>query len=103
METPQVLAAYEAALAQIDEPKFKTSIRQTLLPNVQTFYYLRLHGRNTAQWWSHESEDRYNYLYSGEELEPFAEAAKVAAREVKKAYCTPTITSPPSRWPTPRS
>ena len=55
--------------AQIDEPKFRFSIRQNLLPNVRTFYYLRLHGRNAAQWWSHDkSEDRYNYLYSAEEL-----------------------------------
>src|SRR6185436_9490740 len=70
-----------------DEPKFKTSIRQTLRPNVRSFYYLRLHGRNAAQWWKHEaSEDRYNYLYSAEELQPFAEAAKAASREVKKAY-----------------
>src|SRR5918999_5657367 len=57
------------------------------MTNVKTFYYLRLHGRNAAQWWKHEkSEDRYNYLYSAEELQPFAEAAKAASREVKKAY-----------------
>jgi uncharacterized protein YecE (DUF72 family) len=86
-ETSQILAAHGAAWAQIDEPKFRFSIRQNLLPNVRTFYYLRLHGRNAAQWWSHEkSEDRYNYLYSAAELQPFAEAAKEAAREVKKAY-----------------
>ena len=87
VETLQVLAAYGAAWAQIDEPKFRFSIRQNLLPNVRTFYYLRLHGRNAAQWWKHDSsEDRYNYLYSAEELQPFAEAAKEASREVKKAY-----------------
>ena len=86
-ETLQLLDAFGAAWAQIDEPKFRFSIRQNLLPNVQTFYYLRLHGRNAAQWWRHEkSEDRYNYLYSAEELEPFAEAAEAASREVKKAY-----------------
>ena len=44
-------------------------------------HYLRLHGRNDAQWWAHEkSEDRYNYLYSASELEPFAEAADRASR-----------------------
>ena len=86
-ETARLLSAHDAALAQIDEPKFKTSIRQTLLPNVKSVYYLRLHGRNAAQWWKHEaSEDRYNYLYTPEELQPFAEAAKAASREVKKAY-----------------
>ena len=87
-ETGDLLAAFGASLARIDEPKFKTSIRQALVPDSPApFYYLRLHGRNAAQWWKHDkSEDRYNYLYSAEELEPFAEAAKEAAREVKKAY-----------------
>lgn len=85
--TLELLGQYGAALVQIDEPKFRFSIRQNLLPNVRTFYYMRLHGRNAQQWWSHDhSEDRYNYLYSAGELEPFAEAAKEAAREVKKAY-----------------
>ena len=87
VETLRMLDASGAAWAQIDEPKFRFSIRQNLLPNVRTFYYLRLHGRNAAQWWSHEkSEDRYNYLYSAEELRPFAEAAEAASRQVKKAY-----------------
>ena len=86
--TMSLLSEFGAAWTQIDEPKFKLSIRQNLLPNVKTFYYLRLHGRNAAQWWAHEkSEDRYNYLYSASELEPFADAVKEATRrEVKKAY-----------------
>jgi uncharacterized protein YecE (DUF72 family) len=86
-ETSAVLEGHQAALAQIDEPKFRTSIRQDLLSNRSSFYYLRLHGRNAAQWWKHEaSEDRYNYLYTAEELEPFADAAKAAIRQVRKAY-----------------
>ena len=85
--TLALLAQHGAALVQIDEPKFRFSIRQDLLPNVRTFYYMRLHGRNAQQWWSHAtSEDRYNYLYSAAELQPFADAATDAAREVKKAY-----------------
>jgi uncharacterized protein YecE (DUF72 family) len=85
--TLKLLGAYGAALVQIDEPKFRLSIRQTLLPNVRTFYYMRLHGRNAEQWWRHDkSEDRYNYLYSENELQPFADAAESAARHVKKAY-----------------
>jgi uncharacterized protein YecE (DUF72 family) len=82
-----LLAAREAAWVQIDEPKFEFSIRQDLTPNTTAFSYMRLHGRNAAQWWDHEQpEDRYNYLYSAEELEPFAEAAEVARRLVKKLY-----------------
>ena len=38
--------------------------------------YFRLHGRNAAKWWEHDaSEDRYDYLYSPDELKPFAAAA----------------------------
>jgi uncharacterized protein YecE (DUF72 family) len=86
-ETIKMLGEFGAAWTQIDEPKFRLSIRQNLLPNVKSFYYLRLHGRNAAQWWKHEkSEDRYNYLYSASELEPFAEAVEDATRRVKKAY-----------------
>jgi uncharacterized protein YecE (DUF72 family) len=86
-ETMTLLEEHGAALVQIDEPKFKTSIRQDRLPNVKTFYYLRLHGRNAAQWWTHDkSEDRYNYLYSAEELDPIVETVEEASRAVKKAY-----------------
>jgi uncharacterized protein YecE (DUF72 family) len=87
VETMSLLSEYGAALVQIDEPKFKTSIRQNRKANVKTFFYLRLHGRNAAQWWKHDkSEDRYNYLYSADELEPIVEEVEEAARRVKKAY-----------------
>jgi uncharacterized protein YecE (DUF72 family) len=86
-DTIDLLNARGAALAQIDEPKFQMSIRQNQLPNVSTFYYMRLHGRNAAQWWTHDkSEDRYNYLYSADELKPISETADAARRLVKKFY-----------------
>ena len=85
--TLQLLNAHGAALVQIDEPKFRLSIAQNQLPNIPTFYYMRLHGRNAAQWWSHDkSEDRYNYLYSAGELQEFVETIDGARSIVKKAY-----------------
>ncbi len=85
--TLALLNARNAALAQIDEPKFRLSIRQNQLPNITGFYYMRLHGRNAEHWWKHDkSEDRYNYLYSTEELKPFADTADAARRLVKKFY-----------------
>jgi uncharacterized protein YecE (DUF72 family) len=86
-DTLTLLNEFGAAWVQIDEPKFRFSIRQNYLPNVKGFYYMRLHGRNAATWWRHDkSEDRYDYLYSGEELEEFAETADAARRLVKKTY-----------------
>ncbi len=76
-DTASVLSAHGATLALIDEPKFQGSIRQTLEGEAGPLTYMRLHGRNAAQWWDHEAaEDRYNYLYSRKELAPFAEAAR---------------------------
>jgi len=86
-ETLTLLNGFGAAWVQIDEPKFRFSIRQNYLPNVEGFYYMRLHGRNVEKWWRHEkSEDRYDYLYSSEELKEFSETADAAKRLVKKLY-----------------
>ena len=86
-ETLGLLNAFGAAWVQIDEPKFKFSIRQNYLPNIQGFYYMRLHGRNVQQWWRHDkSEDRYDYLYSADELTEFTETADAARHLVKKLY-----------------
>ena len=78
-ETLALLNTFGAAWVQIDEPKFRFSIRQNYLPNVKGFYYMRLHGRNAEQWWRHDkSEDRYDYLYSAGELKEFSETADAA-------------------------
>jgi uncharacterized protein YecE (DUF72 family) len=86
-QTLDLLNGHGAAWVQIDEPKFRFSIRQDLSPNLRTFAYLRLHGRNAAAWWEHQaSEDRYNYLYTDDELRPFSEAVIAARRLVRKLY-----------------
>src|SRR5688572_16890936 len=86
-DTLEMLNVFGAAWVQIDEPKFGFSIRQNYLPNVKSFYYMRLHGRNAAQWWHHaHRDDRYNYLYSADELQEFSEIAGAATELVRKSY-----------------
>lgn len=86
-DTAALLREHHAAWVQIDEPKFPTSIRQDLVGAGSEMYYLRLHGRNAAQWWDHaESEDRYNYFYSPAELEPIAAKVREARATIKKLY-----------------
>ncbi|HET9369946.1 MAG TPA: DUF72 domain-containing protein [Vicinamibacterales bacterium] len=78
-ETHAQLAARGAAWALIDEPKFRDSIRQSLTLALGRLTYIRLHGRNAANWWEPDAtEDRYNYLYSPDELAPVASAAEDA-------------------------
>lgn len=85
--TLRLLNGLGAAWVQIDEPKFRFSIAQNFLPNLESFYYVRLHGRNAKQWWRHDrAEDRYNYHYSAAELRPFARTAEAASHIVQRLY-----------------
>lgn len=83
--TAALLAEAGAAWVQIDEPKFRFSIRQDFRPNVPGAYYMRLHGRNAAAWWRHDHPaDRYDYLYTAAELEPISRAVAEASRQARK-------------------
>lgn len=83
----RLLSEHRAAWVQLDEPKFSSSIRQDLTPNIEGFMYVRLHGRNAAEWWEHdEAEDRYNYLYTEDELKPIVEKVRAARSTVRKLY-----------------
>ncbi len=85
--TRALLAEGGAAWVQIDEPKFQSSIRQRLMPNQATMLYVRLHGRNAAEWWEHEqSEDRYDYMYTADELAPIIAKLRAARDQVRKLY-----------------
>jgi len=69
---------YEAGSRPV--PKTTISVENTPVP-----LYFRFHGRNADAWWNHEqAEDRYNYLYSPAELQPFAAAATEAAQAGRK-------------------
>jgi uncharacterized protein YecE (DUF72 family) len=70
-QTRELLRAFGASWVWLDEPKFKDSIRQEE-PEAGSFVYVRLHGRNAKAWWRGGNEERYNYEYSKEELEPIA-------------------------------
>ena len=45
--------------------------------------YMRLHGRNTADWWTGTNETRYHYRYSDSELQNIADNARAIADEVE--------------------
>jgi len=49
--------------------------------------YVRLHGRNDKTWWNQEKGgDRYDYLYSASELEPWAARIERLAEGADTAY-----------------
>lgn len=80
----RMLDGFGAAWVEIDEPKFKDSVETPPRMDAAPFVYLRLHGRNAKAWWNHaHRDDRYDYEYSKQELEPFA---KTLARAKGRAY-----------------
>jgi uncharacterized protein YecE (DUF72 family) len=83
-----MLLEHRAGWALIDEPKFATSIRQDFRA-VGAIFYFRAHGRNARAWWHpQESWQRYDYLYSREEVRRHADRIKIATNEagVQKAF-----------------
>jgi uncharacterized protein YecE (DUF72 family) len=83
--TEELLREYNIAWVQIDEPKFGTSIAREV-PLTAEMAYFRFHGRNAKDWWTGDSETRYRYLYSPEEIEELAERVKKAAESSKMLF-----------------
>ena len=73
------------AWVQIDEPKFRSSIAQEL-PVTSDMAYFRFHGRNAETWWTGNSETRYKYLYSAEEIDELASRVKSAAGQTQLIF-----------------
>ena len=87
-EIKALLLENRASGVLIDEPKFATSIRQPA-EAIGDIFYFRAHGRNAKAWWNpKESWERYDYLYSREEIKKHAERVRTAANTpgVKKAF-----------------
>jgi len=72
----------------IDEPKFRDSTRQALRGK-EGILYVRFHGRRALKWWNHDHRDeRYDYLYTKEEIHKHAGRLQAVASEqrIRKAY-----------------
>jgi uncharacterized protein YecE (DUF72 family) len=64
----------------IDQPLYKDSIAPSARATAGVGY-VRVHGRNYKEWFRQKAPaDRYDYLYSAKELEPWAERTKEIAR-----------------------
>jgi len=80
-----LLARRAAAFVNIDQPLFSANLPATGHVTAPVAYF-RFHGRNAAKWFGPDSsnEERYNYLYSERELEPWARKIDEASRAASK-------------------
>lgn len=67
----------EVGFCNIDQPVFKGSIKPTPIATSHVGY-VRLHGRNKEAWFDEKAgrDERYNYLYTTDELKPWVERIK---------------------------
>jgi uncharacterized protein YecE (DUF72 family) len=74
-------------LCNIDQPIFHRSIRPSAYVT-SSIGYVRLHGRNYKQWFSPTANvrDRYDHLYSTEELAPWLDRIKQVSNDAKETY-----------------
>lgn len=83
--TAHLLRESNVAWVQIDEPKFQSSVAQEI-PLTADLVYFRFHGRNKEMWWKGDSETRYKYLYSPEELNELAGRVQAAGEQTKLTF-----------------
>jgi uncharacterized protein YecE (DUF72 family) len=87
---PRILQTLEdlgVGLCDIDQPLFANSIKPSA-EVTSPIGYIRLHGRNYQNWFREEANvvERYDYLYSRDELEPWIERIKQVADKAKHTY-----------------
>ena len=80
---PEFLSSLEeegVGFVNIDQPRFHHSIGPSTHVTSHVGY-IRVHGRNYKDWFRDKAtvEQRYNYLYKPDELEPWVERAKEMA------------------------
>lgn len=88
-DNPVILAQFEAesvAFCNIDQPLLGRSVRGTEYAT-SNIGYVRLHGRNYKEWFQSDNrDDRYNYLYTPKQLEPWKEKIERLGEKVEKTF-----------------
>ena len=77
----------DLGLCNIDQPLFQRSVKPSAVTTSATGY-VRLHGRNYQSWFTENKfvGERYNYLYSVEELEPWLDRIKTVEHAALDTY-----------------
>ncbi len=82
-----MLQQLDLGLCNIDQPLFKRSVKPSAVAT-SSIGYVRLHGRNYQSWFTENKHvgERYDYLYSVNELDPWLDRIKMVEHETKDTY-----------------
>jgi uncharacterized protein YecE (DUF72 family) len=84
-ETFEELGRSGIAYCSVDEPRFK-SLVPPIARLTTDLGYVRLHGRNAKNWWGRGGGDRYDYLYSEDELKEWVAKIQTMSQKAKKTF-----------------
>jgi uncharacterized protein YecE (DUF72 family) len=84
----ELLSEYNVSFCNIDQPIFRNSIMPSSVSTNPDFSYVRLHGRNYKNWFKQDAgrDERYNYLYTKEELQDWIKRIKDLGNKSSKVY-----------------
>jgi uncharacterized protein YecE (DUF72 family) len=82
-ETLQLLNELRISWCNVDQPQFKGLLHPSS-DVTDGRGYVRFHGRNYKKWWTGDNTTRYDYLYSPQELQPWADRLIDVDAEVKE-------------------
>lgn len=71
-ETLEFLRGLDIGVVNVDQPLYE-SLPRPSTDTTNQLAYVRFHGRNYKEWWKGTNESRYDYLYTAEELLPWAD------------------------------
>lgn len=81
----RLLEKLDCALVCVDEPRIRGLPPSVFVATIKRFAYIRFHGRNAEKWYEHKlPSERYDYMYSREELEEWAD--KIKSSQVDRFY-----------------
>jgi len=79
-------AAHRVAFCNIDQPQLGRAVAATEYSTAPVAY-VRLHGRNYKEWFQSDNrDDRYNYLYTPQQLEPWKQKIERLAEKAEKTF-----------------
>ncbi|MGB6886283.1 MAG: DUF72 domain-containing protein [Candidatus Acidiferrum sp.] len=88
-ETFALLEEFNVGFCNIDQPVIGRSLEPSA-ESTSPIGYVRLHGRRYDTWFSDDpvvpSHERYNYLYSTEELAPWAKRVEKVAERAREIF-----------------
>ncbi|MHB8896133.1 MAG: DUF72 domain-containing protein [Candidatus Geothermincolia bacterium] len=86
-ETLDMLSALGLGYVCVDEPRLQGLLSPRVAITARTAY-LRMHGRNAETWWAkgRESWERYDYLYSEEELAEWLPGIEKMDEQADRVY-----------------